>query len=118
MRYEIRQPTLSASQRDLVNHLTVGAPNPEFYDVYRDLTWKPTQELIVKGKGLYHRRGYIIADSLEGVFYKGNVWSGFEDDVEHIGKGMSSISIGDMLIDENGVASLVCGNAFLLVNNN
>ena len=73
---------------------------------------KPTQALIDKGWGLYETRGFIEADSLDGVFYKGNLWDGFEDDIQHVGKGMHSISIGDILINENGVANVVARNGF------
>ena len=109
MRFEIKQAVLSSGMVAEVNSTD---EYPQFYKDYLDITHKPTQELIDKARYLYQTVGFIEADSTDEVFNKGNVWDGFEADIEHVGIGMHSISIGDLLIDSNGDAAVVDRRGF------
>jgi hypothetical protein len=109
MRFEVKQAVLSSSMVAEVNSTDT---YPQFYKDYLDVTYKPTQDLINKSRYLYQTVGFIEADSADGVFKKGNIWDGFEGDIKHVGVGMHSISIGDLLIDENGDAVVVDRRGF------
>jgi hypothetical protein len=109
MVFEIKQAVLSSSMVAEVNSTN---EYPQFYKDFLDVTYKPTQELINNSKYLYQTVGYIDADSADAVFTKGNTWEGFEDDIKHVGVGMHSISIGDVLIAENGDTVVVDRRGF------
>lgn len=113
MRFEIKQAVLSSSMVAEVNSTDT---YPEFYVDYLDVVNKPNQERIEKARYLYQTVGFIDAENVDKVFMKGNVWDGFEDDVKHVGVGMHSISVGDLLIDENDVCVVVSGLGFEKIN--
>lgn len=109
MKYTIKQAVLSDSQVREVNSTNT---HPDYYNDYLDVLSRPTQVLIDKARYLYQTVGFIKADNPNEVFHKGNVWDGFEDDIEHAGVGMHSISIGDLLIDENNKCVVVDRSGF------
>jgi hypothetical protein len=109
MKYTIKQAVLSSLMVAEVNSTD---RHPEYYDDYLSVVSKPTQALIDKARYLYQTVGYIDADDLNGVFHKGNVWDGFDSDIEHVGVGMHSISIGDIIINDDGEAVVVDGSGF------
>jgi len=113
MRFEIKQAVLSSSMVGEVNSSDV---NPQFYKDFLDVTYKPTQELIDNARYLYQTVGFIDADDADDVFKKGNVWDGFEDDIEHVGAGMHSISVGDLLLEEGGTCVVVDRSGFTNIN--
>jgi len=61
------------------------------------------------GQGYYDHVANITADSLEGVFNVGNM--GPEKNIERLDR-MSSVSVGDLVIDENGNKSVVASVGF------
>ncbi len=63
--------------------------------------------------GYYTHVSNIEAADLEQVFEIGNI--GPESDIERLGR-MSSISVGDILIDESGTKSVVASFGFKEVN--
>lgn len=108
MRYQINQRSLSKEER--AKEFVEGS----LADKYHMLGHKPSAELVKEVFDvLYKTNGYITADSPDDVFFKGNIWEGFDDDVEHIGKGMYSISIGDVLIEEDGKTAHVVSDGFI-----
>jgi hypothetical protein len=113
MRFEIKQAVLSSSMVAEVNSTDT---YPQFYKDYLDVTYKPTQELVDNARYLYQTVGFINADSADEVFKKGNVWEGFESDIKHVGVGMHSISVGDLLIDETGDTVIVDRSGFTNIN--
>ena len=113
MRFEIKQAVLSSSMVAEVNSTDT---YPQFYKDYLDVTYKPTQELVDNARYLYQTVGFINADNADEVFKKGNVWEGFESDIKHVGVGMHSISVGDLLIDETGDTVIVGRRGFTNIN--
>lgn len=109
MKYTIKQAVLSDSQVSEVNSTST---YPDYYKEYLDVISRPTQALINKARYLYQTVGFIKAENPNDVFHKGNVWDGFEDDIEHTGVGMHSISIGDLLIDESNKCVVVNRTGF------
>lgn len=113
MKFEIKQAVLSSLMVAEVNSTDT---HPQFYKDYLNVSHKPTQDCVNKARYLYQTVGFIDADNAEGVFHKGNVWDGFEVDIEHVGVGMHSISIGDLLIDEEGKCVVVDRSGFTNIN--
>ena len=72
------------------------------------------QELVNEGfeKGYFDHVSNIIADSLEGVFHVGNV--GPEASIERLAP-MHSVSVGDVIEDENGDRHMVASFGFTQV---
>ena len=60
-------------------------------------------------KGYYEHVSNITADSLEGVFHVGNM--GPEENIERF-LPMHSLSVGDVVEDENGVRHVVASFGF------
>jgi len=113
MRFEVKQAVLSSLMVAEVNSTN---QHPQFYSDYLDVTYKPTQELIDNARYLYQTVGFIDAENVDKVFMKGNVWDGYEEDIEHVGVGMRSISVGDLLIDETGDTVVVDRRGFTNIN--
>ena len=64
-------------------------------------------------KGYYEHVSNITADSLEGVFHVGNM--GPEENIERFAP-MHSLSVGDVVLDENGMYHMVASFGFDAVN--
>jgi len=109
MNYEIFQIVLSRSQ---INEINSGA-TPEYYDLYRDTRFEPSAEQIVAAKHLYNKVAVIAANNLNEVFHIGNV--GPEESIQRLAP-MHSLSVGDVIVDENGVAKFVDSFGFGDVN--
>lgn len=97
MRYEIRQINLTDEQINEVN--AANGVYPKFYSKYLNTTFRPTADAILDAIDMYETVAYIEADSLEGVFNIGNM--GPESSIERI-RRMHSLSVGDIVIDEDG----------------
>ena len=109
MKYAIHQIHLSNEQVDEVNNRN--GVVPAFYQ-HKLAATSPfsddsTEKRIADVKTasyLYSHVSNITADSLEGVFEAGNI--GPEERIERLAP-MSSVSVGDVIVDEDGVASVV-----------
>ena len=112
MRYQVYQIHLTAAERDLVNDMGwegavkqsprvgayMGKMFPESADFRANLD-----------EGYYEHVANVTANDLENVFHIGNM--GPEEQIERLDQ-MHSISVGDILVDENGAASVVAGFGF------
>lgn len=78
-------------------------------EAYLNTIFKPTENAIIKARDLYKRVAEITADSLNQVFEIGNV--GPEFNIKRIAP-MHSISVGDVILDENGDAFFVAPFGF------
>ena len=76
---------------------------------------KPIGHLVKEAfeKGYYEHVSNITADSLEGVFHVGNM--GPEENIERFAP-MHSLSVGDVVLDEDGVFHMVASFGFDAVN--
>ena len=76
---------------------------------------KPVGHLVKEAfeKGYYEHVSNITADSLEGVFHIGNV--GPEKNIERF-KPMHSLSVGDVILDKDGMYHMVASFGFDAVN--
>ena len=76
---------------------------------------KPVGELVKEAfeKGYYEHVSNITADSLEGVFHVGNM--GPEENIERF-KPMHSVSVGDVVLDQDGMFHMVASFGFDAVN--
>jgi hypothetical protein len=82
-------------------------------DAYLDTTFRPTVESIIAARGLYAPVAEITADSLSQVFDIGNI--GPESSIKRLAP-MHSISVGDVIVDENGHAVFVAPVGFVRVD--
>jgi hypothetical protein len=101
MKYEVLQINLTREQSDLVNS---SKDYPEFYNLYLNTTFRPTVEAIKAAKDMYKKVAVITANSFDGVFTASNV--GYEDQIERFAP-MHSVSVGDILVREDGVSVYV-----------
>jgi hypothetical protein len=113
MKYKVKQIHLTDSQVDEVNN---SKSHPDFYNSYLDLKSRPTKKLITDNKHMFETRGIIEGDSHDNVFHIGNVWYGYEQRIEQLNGGMSSLSVGDVLIDEDGKAVAVDRRGFIPID--
>lgn len=76
---------------------------------------KPVGDLVKEAfeKGYYEHVSNITADSLEGVFHVGNM--GPEENIERF-KPMHSVSVGDVVLDQDGMFHMVASFGFDAVN--
>ena len=72
---------------------------------------KPVGHLVKEAfeKGYYEHVSNITADSLEGVFHVGNM--GPEENIERFAP-MHSVSVGDVVMDEDGMYHMVASFGF------
>ena len=84
-------------------------------ETYLDTTFRPTEESILAARDLYKPVANIWAESLGRVFDIGNI--GPEKHIERLAP-MHSISVGDVIVDENGHAHFVAPIGFKWVNFN
>lgn len=108
MKYAIHQIHLSNEQVDEIN---TSNEVPAYYQHKLAVTMPFSDDSVAKrvkdvetAAYLYSHVGNITADSLEGVFEAGNI--GPEERIERLAP-MSSVSVGDVIVDEDGVASVV-----------
>ena len=108
MKYAIHQIHLSNEQVDEIN---TSNEVPAYYHHKLAVTMPFSDDSVAKrvkdvetAAYLYSHVGNITADSLEGVFEAGNI--GPEERIERLAP-MSSVSVGDVIVDEDGVASVV-----------
>jgi len=106
MKYTVKQINLTDAQ---VNEVNSSESYPEFYKKYLDTIMRPTAEAIKAAYDMYEVVAKITADSLEGVFEAGNI--GPEEKIERIAP-MHSVSVGDIVADEDGREYFVASFGF------
>ncbi len=102
MKYTVHQINLSDEQFSTLR------------DVYLDTTFKPTDEAIIRARGLYKPVAIINATSLDDVFLIGN--NGLNHPKIKKLDQMHSVSVGDVIVDENGHAVYVAPMGFKSLN--
>ena len=78
-------------------------------ETYLNTIFQPTDAAILAARGLYKPVAYIQAESLGRVFDIGNI--GPEKDIERLAP-MHSVSVGDVIVDEDGHAVYVAPFGF------
>ena len=106
MKYSIYQINLTDEQIDEINSSDV---LPDYYVRRCATTLSPSVAAIEAASDLYEKVAVIEADDLNGVFQIGNI--GPEENIERI-KGMHSISVGDVIEDEDGIKCFVASFGF------
>lgn len=99
MKYEIFQINLSDAEYN----------SRAIRELYLDTMMKPTAEVIAKARGLYKKVAEIDALSFDHVFEIGNI--GPEEKINR-NAPMHSISVGDVLVREDGVCKFVDSYGF------
>jgi hypothetical protein len=84
-------------------------------ETYLNTTFNPTEESILTARNLYKPVAHIWAETLGGVFDIGNI--GPEKYIDRLAP-MHSISVGDVILNENGLAHFVAPIGFKSVNFN
>jgi len=110
MKYQILQVMLTDAEVDKIND--EGHDAVERHAMKMKMSFSEDAGGIASrmyGQGYYDHVANITADSLEGVFNVGNM--GPEDNIERLAQ-MSSVSVGDLVIDENGNKSVVASVGF------
>ncbi|MEL0099539.1 MAG: hypothetical protein VW907_08295 [Opitutae bacterium] len=111
--YKIWQINLTDEEVDTIN--AAGSHNAVPKNVLRlDINMshgEPVGHLVKEAfeKGYYEHVSNITADSLEGVFHIGNV--GPEENIERF-KPMHSLSVGDVVLDQDGMFHMVASFGF------
>jgi hypothetical protein len=111
MKYQILQINLTETQRDIINSKGHDAVHKQVMRLdLMDGDQATIADLAAKALklGYYTHVANIQAHDLDAVFEIGNI--GPEDCIERINR-MHSISVGDVIVDENGAKSVVadCG---------
>ena len=120
MKYEINQIKLTEVEVDLINSLKDGESFDKWTahlkaSVSSHRTEDKTREQANKSlaDGFYTHVANITADSLDHVFEISNLQQE-EDKVERL-HPMRSVSVGDIIRDENGISSVVCNWGFVQI---
>ena len=111
MKYAIYQIQLSNAQYDLINAEGHASVHKQSMKLDMGLRKNDTGAVAKEAfdLGYYTHVSNIDAYTLEGVFHVGNM--GPETDIERLSR-MSSISVGDIIEDENGKQSVVANYGF------
>jgi len=99
MKYKIKQIIMTDAQIDEVN-ASQGGPVPAFYNRYMSATFAPTVEKIKNAYNDYRFVAEIEANNLDEVFAIGN-GMGDQSAITRLQR-MKSISVGDIIVDEDG----------------
>ena len=102
MKYDVYQFVLSDSMIDEVN--SSESQRPVFYEKYLNVTWKPTAESILEAKEYFKKVATIEAENFGQVFEIGNI--GPEENITRHDR-MHSVSVGDVIVREDGTAKFV-----------
>ena len=110
MKYQIHQVQLTDAEVDKIN--AEGHDAVERHAMKLKMSFSEDAGGIASrmyGHGFYDHVANITADSLEGVFHTGNM--GPEENIERLAQ-MSSVSVGDLVIAENGDKHVVANTGF------
>jgi|TARA_R110000868_G_scaffold31556_1_gene115581 hypothetical protein len=100
MKYDVYQIQLTNEQIAEINN---SKNQPDFYNKYMSATTFPDVEKVMTARDMYSKVAVIEASTLEEVFDIGNI--GPASAITRIGR-MSSISVGNVVVDEYNKASL------------
>ena len=106
MKFDVFQINFTDEQVDLINE---SDSRPDFYNQYLDTTFRPTADAIIKARSPYEKVATIEANGFEDVFEIGNI--GPESKITRITR-MHSVSVGDVIVREDGVAKFVAPIGF------
>jgi len=111
--YKIWQINLTDAEIDTINAIgDHGAVPKNMLRMKIEMSFgKPVGDLVKEAfeKGYYEHVSNITADSLEGVFHVGNM--GPEEDIERFAP-MHSLSVGDVVLDQDGMFHMVASFGF------
>lgn len=99
MKYSVYQINLTDVQYD----------DAVIVETYRGVQFGCSVESVMAAKPLYSKVAVIDAEDLEQVFTIGNI--GPESKIERLAP-MHSVSVGDVVVDSNGMASFVAPMGF------
>lgn len=100
MKYQIYQ--INLTEKDELNERKL--------NVYRDISFRPTSELIATHFNYFNKVAIIDANDLDDAFAISNL--GEEEELIERLAPMHSLSVGDVLIDEDNNASYVATFGF------
>ena len=83
--------------------------NPELRNIYLDVVMKPDEESILKGREFFNKVCEIDAVTFEHVFEIGNI--GPAQSIKRF-HPMRSVSVGDVIVNECGIAKFVAPFGF------
>jgi hypothetical protein len=106
MKFDVFQINFTNKQVDEINNSDV---RPAYYNEYLDTTFRPTADAIIKAKNQYQKVATIEASNFSDVFEIGNI--GPESKITRIAR-MHSVSVGDVIVREDGVAKFVAPFGF------
>lgn len=91
--------------------------NRDLREMYLDTIMDPTADAIVRAKSFYKPVAEIVTDSFDGVFEVGNLGpkTKLGESIVRIAP-MHSVSVGDVIKDENGVTKFVAPFGFETVS--
>jgi len=98
MKYLVKQINLTGSQIALINESK--GKLPDFYNRYLKATEFPKKEAIQAAYTDYELVAIIEANNLDEVFAIGN-GMGDQNAITRLGR-MKSVSVGDIIVDEDG----------------
>lgn len=101
MKFDIYQINFSQDQYEMIN---TSRTRPTFYVDYLNTIFKPTAEAVMKARTQYRKVATIDAENWEQVFEIGNM--GPVEKIKKYGP-MHSVSVGDVLVREDGVCMFV-----------
>jgi hypothetical protein len=112
--YKVFQINLTDEEVDTINRTgDHGAVSKNVLRMKIDIVnrFKPVGHLVKEAfeKGYYEHVSNITANSLDGVFHVGNM--GPEENIERF-LPMHSLSVGDVIMDENGMYHMVASFGF------
>lgn len=83
--------------------------NPELRNIYLDCVMNPTAEIIENGREFFNKVCVIEAVTFEHVFEIGNI--GPNQSIKRF-RPMRSVSVGDVIVREDGVSKFVAPFGF------
>jgi hypothetical protein len=99
MKFDVFQINLSDEENSV----------PMIRETYLDKIMKPNASAILKAKVFYKKVATIDATSFNDVFEIGNI--GPEEKIQRIDR-MHSVSVGDVIVSEDGIAKFVAPIGF------
>ena len=110
MKYSIYQIVLTSEDCDAINSMANPYENHDKFAAHR----MTMSEDFAGGVGFYGKVAEIEANDLEHVFHIGNM--GPEEKITRLDR-MHSISVGDVIVDGNGIQWGVAGAGFTELDN-
>jgi hypothetical protein len=105
MKYKVYQINFTDEQVKRINDRANYDAPPRYYYLYLDTITQPTAEAILRAAVMYRTAATIEAPDLDGVFHIGNV--GPVHLIQRSVNPFHSVSVGDVIVDENNKAFFV-----------